>query len=268
MVERTTTLSDLGFDLHFCRTIPYSQGIQKAIEILQGREAVFLEQHVYGPPITDPANFLKKRRAALKALLVEYPESADFGDSEADGSILSGLVLQHRLLVPDVSTLTAIRQGGLPRSENAFGWFGFFADNQTIHVSQDADATNDLGVEVDPVATGLLALALHFYPSLRPGYGWVDEFGLNLPEGKTLAAHRPRFLYWSNFFGPEYVKAVGRDFLKGAPGWSSVDLEDGGILHVATESYQSWWENDQPKLLAYFRQKFPKIEIYRAQPSL
>ena len=123
-----------------------------------------------------------------------------------------------------------------------------------------------IGTDLDGVATGLLALALHFYPCLRPIYGWVDEWGWNLPEGKALAAHRPRYLFWANFFGPEYVKAVGRDFLKGAPGWASVDLEDGGILHVATESYQAWWENDQPELLAYFRQQFPKVQIYRAQP--
>jgi hypothetical protein len=59
---------------------------------------------------------------------------------------------------------------------------------------------------------------------------------------------------------------MGRTFLKGAPGWASVDLTDGGILHVSTESYRDWWDHEQPDLLAYFRRKYPKIQIYRAQP--
>jgi hypothetical protein len=118
----------------------------------------------------------------------------------------------------------------------------------------------------DAIATGLLALATHLYPHLRSEYGWVDEGGWNAPQGKALASPDPKYLFWANFFGPDRVKAMGRDFLKAAPGWVSVDLEDGGILHVATESYQEWWNNDQPELLAYFRRKYPKVQIYRAQP--
>ena len=63
-----------------------------------------------------------------------------------------------------------------------------------------------------------------------------------------------------------YGFTPGREFLKDAPGWVSVNLSDGGILHVSTESYRDWWENDQLEALAYFRQRFPKLQIYRAQP--
>jgi hypothetical protein len=251
MAGRMASLSQMGFYYYFCRAIPQSQGAQRAVDTLRSQGAEFLSG---GHPITK----VKK-----------FSTSGDF-DREAvigeDGSIIAGLDLEHHLLVPDVSTKELIRQSGLAMNAKAYGNFGFFADTCGVSVSQNAEVTNQLDVKADGVATGLLALALHFYPSLRPTYGWVDEFGWNLPEGKSLASHRPRFLFWATFFGPEYVRKIGRDFLKSAPGWRSVDLEDGGILHVVTESYQAWWENEQPELLAYFRQAFPKLSIYRAQP--
>jgi hypothetical protein len=262
MAVRTTTLSQLDFYHYFCRAIPYSQGAQRAVDILRDQGAVFLQGR---EPITKV-----KKISRPDDFVGEGPDPSLVLEPGAvlseDGSILGLLNLQHRLLTPDVSTLCTIQSGGLAADAPAFGSFGFFAKTCGISVGQNAEITNKAGVEADAVATGLLALALHFYPCLRPMYGWVDESGWNLPQGKALAAPRPRYLFWANFFGPEYVLALGRDFLKGAPGWASVDLPDGGILHVCTESYKDWWENDQPELLPYFRRKFPKVQIYRAQP--
>jgi hypothetical protein len=260
MAQRTTAITRLAFYHYFCRAIPYSQGAQRAVDILRGQGAVFLQGREL---------ITKVKKLSLPDWFVgEGPDPNLVVEPGAvideDESILGLLELQHRLLVPDVWTLSDIRRGQFPSDAGAYGSFAFFADSCGVTVSQNAESL-DRGLS-DAVATGLLALALHFYPCLRPMYGWVDESGWKLPEGKALAALRPKYLFWANFFGPEYVKAIGRAFLKGAPGWCSVDLEDGGILHVCTESYRAWWENDQPELLAYFRQKFPKVQIYRAQP--
>ena len=116
------------------------------------------------------------------------------------------------------------------------------------------------------MATGLLSFASKIFPIFTPSYGWVDEWGWNLPEGKALRAKFPQYLFWANFFGPEMVHAIGETVIREAPGWCVVDLEDGGLLYVATESYRQWWENDQTEILAHFRTWMPRIRIYRAQP--
>jgi hypothetical protein len=246
MATRTEYITSLEFSLYFCRGIPCSHGAQRAIDLLRGQQAIFLD---WGKPVTD-----------LKL------EPVPSGVLSKDGSILGLLQLQHNLLAYDVGTRGDVVRGQRAAEEDAYGSFAFFADTQTVSVAQNADETNQLGVDADIVATGLLALAVHFYPCLEAGYGWVDESGWNLPSGKALASPQPRYLYWATFYGAEHVQALGRDFLLGAPGWRIVDLPNGGLLHVATESYREWWTNDQPELLEYFRRKLPKVRIYRAQP--
>jgi hypothetical protein len=256
MTVRTTNITRLALYHYDCRAIPYSQGAQRVVDILRSQGAVFLQGN---RPVTTV-----KKLPALDAIANEGPDPNFVLEPGAildeDGSILSLLEIQHRLLVPDPSAL------GDNQLVNTMGpaSFAFFSSSCGVKVSQNAEAV--AGPSPDWIATSLLSLALHFYPFLRPMYGWVDESGWNLPQGKARSTLRPKNLFWANFFGPEYVKALGREFLKGAPGWVSVDLPDGGILHVCTESYKDWWENDQPGLLAYFRRKFPKVQLYRAQP--
>jgi hypothetical protein len=180
-----------------------------------------------------------------------------------DGSIIVPLDIYHSLLAVGKRAPDGSGAAGQVAGPGK-GFLGFSACAQGVSVSQFADLVDS--PQPDALATGLLALATRLYSPLRPEYGWVDESGWNVPEGRTLAAPHPRYLFWANFFGPERVELMGREFLKGAPGWVSIDLADGGVLHIATESYRDWWGNDQPELLGYFKRKFPKIQIYRAQP--
>jgi hypothetical protein len=226
------------FDLNFCRTIPYSRGAHQAVKIFRAQGATFLRAGS-SEPVTDPTEFRDEKGLPFIEFLDVY----------------------HQLLVPERQ---APGVGDANGAAQGSGGFGVLDDVQGVVVSQAADFVDS--TPPDLIATGLLALSTHMYPHLRPMYGWVDEFGWNLPDGKALASPNPKYLFWANFFGPERVKAMGREFLKCAPGWVSVDLPDGGILHVSTESYKEWWESDQPDLLAYFRRKFPKVQIYRAQP--
>ncbi len=244
MPPRTGRITRLQLYHYFCQSVPFSGGAQHALDALQKQGGSFFWA---GQTVTKVAPILDAHGA------IRNQPGCVVGE---DGSIIGGLEFSHRLLVPE-------REGTLgelmPKAN-----FGFFAGAAAITFSQTADFVNS--APADALATGLLAMACHLYPHFRPKYGWVDEYGWNLPEGKALASPNPRFLFWANFFGPEIVKGVGLDFLKGAPGWSVVDLEDGGLLYVANESYESWWHDDQTVVLDYFRQRFPKIQIYRAQP--
>jgi hypothetical protein len=227
-----------------------SQGAPRVIDVLRGQGATFLHRW--------QAITKVRPRRGRDGVLCDEPGAL----LEGIGSLM--LDVQHRLLVPGLETISAVHGGVVAADAEALGSFAFFADTQGVKVGQWVDYPD--GRSPDGNATGLLALATLLYPHLRPIQGWVDECGWNMPEGKTVTSPNPRFLFWANFFGPERVETMGREFLKGTPGWVSVDLDDGGILHVATESYQDWWDHDQPELLAYFRQRFPKIKIYRAEP--
>ena len=111
-----------------------------------------------------------------------------------------------------------------------------------------------------------MSLALDLYPLLRPIYGWIDEVGCNTPKQADVAAYNLRWLLWANFFGPEYVRLLGEDFLSAAPGWRLVEFSDGGLLYVATESFLDWCYADQEEILSHFRAKVPEIQLYRAEP--
>ena len=73
-------------------------------------------------------------------------------------------------------------------------------------------------------------------------------------------------LFWANLFGPRHVERLGRDFLQKAPGWRLIELPDGGLIYIATESYMEWWHHDFTAFRDYFRQRLPDIEIYRGEP--
>jgi hypothetical protein len=192
------------------------------------------------------------------------PMTEPGGHLEENGSLLGGLEFRHPLLMPDTATFGAIHSGRLKPGDGGVGRCSFLADSRTVVVSQNAEFADDRSR--DGVADGLLALALRLYTPLRPTYGWVDEVGWNEPSDESIDRVRPRFVFWATFYGPEYVEALGRDFLKQAPGWVVVDLEDGGLLLVARESYEDWWHHDPPGLLEHFRARRSRIRIYRAQP--
>lgn len=237
MSHRTTRVTRIESNLRCCRSVPHSNGACRAIELLEKIGA----QLYWG---TTPLSVLK-------------PITEADGVLSEDGSIIVGVDLHHRALRGTHQVKGQPTQSGVAS-------FGFFAEDSGVSLSQGADFVDSPAT--DELINGLLMMSSQMYSAFLPCYGWVDESGWNLPDVKALQAKLPKYLFWSNFFGPEYVKAIGRDFLLKAPGWSIVDLDDGGMLYVATESYRHWWENDQDEILAYFKKKMPKIQIYRAQP--
>jgi hypothetical protein len=183
-----------------------------------------------------------------------------------DGSIIGGLYLQHHTLVADVETALWRSWKNLPSgSPHAWGNFGYFPSSRSVCLGQDADPTNELGVKPDLVALGLLKFLLFGKDHLRPRYGWVDEMGDNAPSQESIDQHRLEYLFWANLFGPELTRALGRDLFDGLPGGTVVDLDNGGILYLATESFLDWRENEHPEILAPFRRRFPRIRPYRAE---
>jgi hypothetical protein len=237
---RTTRVTRLQFRHAFCGGIAPGTAAREVLDLLRGQGAAFLD--LGGQPIGDP---------------VEYT------DEEGKPCIVSPY-LQYRTLAPECSSSGASNPGARSLDAGGSGSFAYFSDSQSVKVGQWAEFPD--GRSPDRLADGLLALAVDLYPALRPAYGWVDEDGWNMLPDSVIAALRPVYLYWATFYGPAWVAKLGREFLLGAPGWRVVDLGDGGLLHVATESYPEWWQTDQTALLDYFRQRYPKAHLYRATP--
>jgi hypothetical protein len=139
------------------------------------------------------------------------------------------------------------------------------------------------------VALGLVNFLLLCNEHLAPTYGWVDEVGYTGPSDERSGRGELEYLFWANLFGPELAKVVGLDFLMQAPSGTVVQLNNGGILYTVTDSFLGWRERaaedvqaqfkhrrrvagaapsppaDPSDVVAYFRQKFPRLRRYRAR---
>jgi hypothetical protein len=167
-------------------------------------------------------------------------------------------LIEHSLLQPD--TLTYWKRGKGSAS------LSFGRESMFVTLGQDISFPDPS--KADPVAHGQLAFARLLYPHLRPKYGWIDESSGNEPTSKDIAATKLQYIFWANFFGPEYVERYGRDFLLNAPGWKVEELDDGGILYVTLESFVEWWRTERLDILRYFRTQVPDIRLYRAEVEL
>lgn len=193
----------------------------------------------------------------------QQPDLDPLRYADAEGNMIVGAYLRHPALRADRSTLGDFRRMGLPADTPPWAKFSFAQESCSVHVSQDASLDDQW--MVDPLALGQLLLAVDLSTPLSPAYGWIDESGANLPFKPEPTPVSLRYVFWANVFGPEYVRFLGHDFLAAAPGWRLVDLPGGGMLYVVSESYLEWWHRDRDDVLAYFRQKVPNIQLYRAE---
>ena len=80
-----------------------------------------------------------------------------------------------------------------------------------------------------------LMLGKALYRSISPEFGWLD-FGD--PAGATSDRDVEYLtlphIYWANFFGPRYVRKLGREWIGNAPGGYVESLNDGGVLYVVS----------------------------------
>src|SRR5262245_65663891 len=88
--------------------------------------------------------------------------------------------------------------------------------NRSVYLSQTADVPNQVGVDVDIVALGLVNFLLFCNEHLGPRYGWVDEMGDTAPSEESIERGEVENLCWANLFGPERAKVVGGHFLREA----------------------------------------------------
>jgi hypothetical protein len=87
------------------------------------------------------------------------------------------------------------------------------------------------------------------YTILRPTFGWIEWDLEWLPtKHEDIENLRLPALYWVNFFGPPYVRQLGREKILKAPAWQIEELPDGGLLYVLASS--PGWCKEQVSLEA------------------
>jgi hypothetical protein len=75
------------------------------------------------------------------------------------------------------------------------------------------------------------------YTILQPTFGWIEWDLEWLPtKHEDIENLRLPALYWANFFGPPYVRKLGRDKILKAPAWRIEELPDGGLLYILASS--------------------------------
>ncbi len=93
--------------------------------------------------------------------------------------------------------------------------------------------------ELDPEhhSRRFLHLGEQLYTVVQPVFGWIERCPLSgYTASEDVEKLEVPHLYWANFFGPEYVRKVGREYLLNAPGWKKEGLENGGFLYVLSPS--------------------------------
>jgi len=93
---------------------------------------------------------------------------------------------------------------------------------------------------IDAYARLFLEIASSIYPILRPAFGIVDYSGMTGGTiFKEVLACKTKTIYWSTFFGPNFVNKYGREYFLNAPTWKKSELSDGGVLIQLNENLKN-----------------------------
>jgi hypothetical protein len=242
MDQRTFELLKLEFRVCSRLSLKVREGARGLLRILRSLGGVIRTVKI-GPPHPDPEK-----------------------EIDEQGNVIVPTGLEHELLEKDWQTLAFQARTDFPyrleKNCKGIGSFGYVHEGQLFDLWQSGDET--LHQNLDAVAKAQVAFGRLLYSHLRPKYGRIDEGGYDKPSDMAIARTELKYLFWANFFGPAFVEKYGKKFLLGAPGWVKEELDDGGILYVATESYFQWWSDPPREPFDYFRRQVPEIRLYRS----
>ena len=130
--------------------------------------------------------------------------------------------------------------------------------HQNLHVytSQSSQLFTQKKLHREFYSQLLLDISIQLYNILRPEFGWIERCRLRgYTKLKDIESFTIPHVYWANFFGPNYVQNVGKEFLANAPGWKFEGLNDGGMLYVLSSHMASFRKNNQlqENIKAYFK---------------
>ena len=175
-------------------------------------------------------------------------------DEDGDIDPLPGVL--HPLLKPGCRVKPKPKFGG-----NA--GFYYISSSQSVHFTQESGFDNER--EVNELLEAHRAFFSRAIQVFRPGYAWIDETGENTPGARSIKKLELKYLFWANFFGPDYVQKYGRSFFLSVPDCRIEDFGELGILIVMNDSFTSWRRNSTPLQLAYLMKTIPSIQKFKSK---
>jgi hypothetical protein len=102
------------------------------------------------------------------------------------------------------------------------------------------------------------------FTALAFKYAFADLEGDAPPKlYEDIEGTRIRWLFWANYFGKDYVKKSGKEFLLRAPGWRSEELPDGTVKYMTRSDPRMKIDAATKKAItAYFLPEH-KVKIYQ-----
>jgi hypothetical protein len=185
--------------------------------------------------------------------------------ADSNGNIILPIQAGHDLLFPTWDGIVGSSLPSSPHMGGGLASFGYLEEGCCFIFSQSSYYDGDF--KNDQLADGQLQLVRMLYPSLHPAYGWIDERSAHMPRVADVHVHRLKYIFWANIFGPAYVQFLGRSFLLATPDARVEEMDDGGILCVARESYVDWWKNEPSVMVRHFQSKVPTVQLYRAETN-
>ena len=231
---KTDTLVSISSEMFFCESIlgRLRTGSYEVFDLLvqMGGQLYFVSPET---PLTDKGMALNE---------------------EGDIHPLPGVL--HPLLKPECGLKSIPKFGG-----NAD--FYYISGSQSVHFTQESGFDNER--EVNELLEAHRAFFSRAIQVFRPGYAWIDETGENTPGARSIKKLELKYLFWANFFGPDYVQKYGRSFFLSVPDCRIEDFGELGILIVMNDSFTSWRRNSTPLQLAYFMKTIPSIQKFKSK---
>lgn len=208
-----------------------------------------------------------RRRTGAKSLFAlldragfEFADAATgIADVESeidkDGDVIGLVDVTHRLLAPEDDSDSTLKRGSATIS--------YLHELRRFSLGQGA--AFDTLRELNKLAKNQCDVVRALYSVLKPEYGWIDDSADEALPLKALVGRKITYIFWANFYGPEYVKEYGKDLFLKAPGWSKEQLPDGGVLYITCKTIAEWTKNKPQQITDYFRKKGLKVRPFGAK---
>jgi hypothetical protein len=174
-----------------------------------------------------------------------------------NGRFIGGIEFTHDLINPKSDNFW-IREGAMG-SYSICGHDFSFTVGCTGYSERDVVNLED---EIQRLAESRVVFLRRLIQDLKPKFAYVDHtFGSPITDAR-LASLEIRHLFWTSYYGPQFISKYGLEFFLNVPAWRVEEIGE-GVLITVTPQFLTF-ANEAPKdTLKYMQQKFKGMRANR-----